>query len=226
MNINNINIEELLEKYFDGETSLEEEKYIIKYFQNDNINENLFKYKPLFNYIDILKTKDIDLSHYDNHSILNHNFNNIKRFNKKTLYFLSGIAATIIIFVLLFNSLNKDILIKDKKANANNNFNTNQVVENQLPKIIKNIDSKSPIHNKKRNTVKKTKTKGINNSNKKDYKKEYNLALNTLIFVSNKLNSGLSGVKKVSKFNEGLEETSKLSNYEKYQNNLIKFINN
>lgn len=43
-------IEELLEKYFEGETSLEEENRLKNYFTEGEIAENLKAYKPLFEY--------------------------------------------------------------------------------------------------------------------------------------------------------------------------------
>jgi hypothetical protein len=41
-------IENLLEKYFDGETSITEENELKKYFSSSNVAPNLEQYKPLF----------------------------------------------------------------------------------------------------------------------------------------------------------------------------------
>ncbi|MFD2890783.1 hypothetical protein ACFS5J_02015 [Flavobacterium chuncheonense] len=41
-------VEILLEKYFEGETSLSEEKQLKAYFTSDNIATHLEQYKPLF----------------------------------------------------------------------------------------------------------------------------------------------------------------------------------
>lgn len=49
-------IDELLDKYFEGETSNEEEKLIRRYFSEEKIPENLLCYKPMFAYFD----KEID----------------------------------------------------------------------------------------------------------------------------------------------------------------------
>lgn len=43
-------IEQLLERYWKCETSLEEEKILRTFFTQDNIPESLIKYKDLFNY--------------------------------------------------------------------------------------------------------------------------------------------------------------------------------
>lgn len=47
-------IEELLEKYFDGETNIKEEKFLRDYFlQTENIPEEWKEYKALFTYFEI-----------------------------------------------------------------------------------------------------------------------------------------------------------------------------
>lgn len=44
------NIESLLEKYFDGATSIEQEKQLTNYFSSDNVAKHLVQYRPIFNY--------------------------------------------------------------------------------------------------------------------------------------------------------------------------------
>ena len=43
-------IEQLLEKYFDAQTSIEEEKDLKKYFSSSDVAQHLERYKPLFGY--------------------------------------------------------------------------------------------------------------------------------------------------------------------------------
>jgi len=50
MNQHHIRI--LLEKYFEGETNLQEEAQLAQYFQQENIAEDLVQYKPLFQFYD------------------------------------------------------------------------------------------------------------------------------------------------------------------------------
>ncbi len=45
-------IESLLEKYFDGETSIEQEKQLTKYFSSDNVAQHLQQYQPMFKYFE------------------------------------------------------------------------------------------------------------------------------------------------------------------------------
>ncbi|GAA3737773.1 hypothetical protein GCM10022422_21370 [Flavobacterium ginsengisoli] len=43
-------IEEILEKYFQGETSIAEENQLKEYFSSSNVAQHLEQYKPMFNY--------------------------------------------------------------------------------------------------------------------------------------------------------------------------------
>ena len=47
-----INLENLLEKYFDGQSSLSEEKLITDFFTSNNVPEHLLKYKPMFSFLE------------------------------------------------------------------------------------------------------------------------------------------------------------------------------
>jgi hypothetical protein len=48
-------IEELLEKYFQGETSIAEEKELTNYFSSSNVAQHLEQYQPLFGYFSLAK---------------------------------------------------------------------------------------------------------------------------------------------------------------------------
>ena len=50
--MNQQHIKILLEKYFEGETTLQEETQLAQYFQQENIAEDLATYKPLFQFYD------------------------------------------------------------------------------------------------------------------------------------------------------------------------------
>ncbi len=58
--MNQQHIRILLEKYFEGETNLQEEAQLAQYFQQENIAEDLVQYKPLFQFYD--QQKNITLS--------------------------------------------------------------------------------------------------------------------------------------------------------------------
>lgn len=93
-------LESILEKYFNGDTSVEEEKLLKKYFQeNKNISEKFASYRHLFGYYEDKATEkanfEINLP-TKNHII-----------NSKYIYYLVGVAASIIlIFGIYFYSIN------------------------------------------------------------------------------------------------------------------------
>ncbi len=79
-------IDDLLNKYFDGETSCEEEEWIRNYFLNKEIPEHLLCYKPMFVY-------------FNNEIKTEKNKKRIFPRRKSFVYSLSGIAACAIIAV-------------------------------------------------------------------------------------------------------------------------------
>jgi hypothetical protein len=52
-------INNLLQKYFDGDTSREEERQLKAYFSGDKIDENLVKYAPLFTFLKVENAVEI-----------------------------------------------------------------------------------------------------------------------------------------------------------------------
>ncbi len=52
-----VNIEQLIERYENAETSLAEEQVLKEYFQQENIPAHLLEYKALFNYFDESSTE-------------------------------------------------------------------------------------------------------------------------------------------------------------------------
>ena len=60
-----VKIEDLLEKYFQGETSIAEENELRNYFSSSNVAQHLEQYKPIFGYFSLAKehqfTREIPL---------------------------------------------------------------------------------------------------------------------------------------------------------------------
>jgi hypothetical protein len=86
-------IEELIEKYFQGETTLVEEKQLKQYFSTETVAAHLEHYKPLFNYLTVndkeLFNKELSLP-------------SKKRFSAAWI----AIAASLVFFGVLFAYLN------------------------------------------------------------------------------------------------------------------------
>jgi uncharacterized protein HemX len=53
-------IETLLEKYFDGQTSITDEKQLTNYFLSSDVAQHLEQYKPLFNYFSQAKQQTLE----------------------------------------------------------------------------------------------------------------------------------------------------------------------
>lgn len=53
-------IEMLLEKYFDGETSISEENELRKYFSSTDVSPHLAEYKPMFGYFSIAADEKLE----------------------------------------------------------------------------------------------------------------------------------------------------------------------
>lgn len=80
------NIEQLLEKYFEGETSIAEELQLKEYFNSEHVASHLEVHKPLFSYFSQSKKDKMNFS-----SILP---------SKKRIYTLCiGVAASLLFIV-------------------------------------------------------------------------------------------------------------------------------
>lgn len=53
-------IENLLEKYFEGETGIAEEKELQDYFSSPNVAQHLEQYKPMFGYFSIAREQQFE----------------------------------------------------------------------------------------------------------------------------------------------------------------------
>lgn len=62
MNLKNKNIQNLIDSYFEGTTSLHEEKFLRDYFRQEMIDAEFESYRPMFQYFDeerkLLETKE------------------------------------------------------------------------------------------------------------------------------------------------------------------------
>lgn len=106
--MNSRQTENLLERYFNGETSLEDEKNLREFFQKKDIPPHLLSLKAQFEYF-----ADEHDHEYLDESFDNKILNEISKENKlqkrnirrKYLYTASGIAASILIILSIFFKL-------------------------------------------------------------------------------------------------------------------------
>ncbi|HSD07079.1 hypothetical protein [Flavobacterium sp.] len=101
-------MEALLEKYFEGETSIAEENELKNYFSSSNVASHLEQYKPLFGYIVEAKNEKFE--------------KNISLLSKKKKISWLSIAATIVVIIGIGTYT---------YFNVNDYFNVNEVKEKQ-----------------------------------------------------------------------------------------------
>lgn len=96
-----INIEKLLQKYLDAETSIAEEKELKAYFLSDNVAPHLEEYQALFGYFSISKkeklTKPIQLK------------------TKKQSWKWLSVAASIVLLVSVYTGYQNNQQVKAEK---------------------------------------------------------------------------------------------------------------
>lgn len=108
-----VNIEKLLQKYLDAETSIAEENELKDYFLSDNVASHLEEYISLFTYFSISKkeefTKPIQLK------------------SKKTNWKWLSVAASVVLLVSLFTGYENNQQRKAEKI-----YNETQMAFNML----------------------------------------------------------------------------------------------
>ena len=120
------NINKILEKYFEGETSLQEEEILHEYFRDGNISEEHKQYAPLFGYFRQERDKIAKIP---------------AKKRKLPVYIWSGIAACIMIVLLVrfttstgHDDLSKSLVYIDGKK-----ISDIETINSQALKSIENI---------------------------------------------------------------------------------------
>ena len=85
-----MNIEELLNKYFDGDTTCEEERELRRFFTQETVPEHLKEYSPLFAFLD-KENKQAKEACTDHSSLTVPSRKTV--FRRRLIYCMSGIAA-------------------------------------------------------------------------------------------------------------------------------------
>lgn len=116
MNISEIEI--LLEKFYNGTTSLPEEKILRDFFQAPHVPEHLMAHKPLFAFY--VKEQSGELPDQDFESNLTTHLVQLQRetpvialpSNRNRMVFLVGIAASFALLIGLFFTFQQDVFLK------------------------------------------------------------------------------------------------------------------
>ena len=98
-------IEQLIARYFEGETTLSEEQQLREFFRSGNIPEKWKSLEIYFNYIDSERSKSLDEPSFDEKimaAIQDGNTSPIFDLHKPWIYWISGVAASILILAAVF----------------------------------------------------------------------------------------------------------------------------
>ena len=124
------NIEKLLEKYDNGETTLQEEQQLKNYFTKETVEPHLEVYKPMFEYFVITKeeqfTKDVPL----------------KPRKTLALYKWISVAAVAVLMFGVYTQVNKPIQPNDEQLLAyNQTMEALNLVSSQFKKGNESMDA-------------------------------------------------------------------------------------
>jgi hypothetical protein len=103
-------IEEILERYYEGETSLSEENTLREFFQGDDIPEHLRDHQPLFRYLNRESELTLELPAEQSEGLIagisfeSDTEQSVSLFRKR-MFYLSGIAAGFLILITLLSVL-------------------------------------------------------------------------------------------------------------------------
>lgn len=95
--MNNTAIKQLVEKYFEGETSLVEEQQLRAYFKEGEVAEDLKTYQPLFQYFATAKKEELP-SHFDERVVVKLQPPAKRRFMRRMVQ-MSSVAASVMLVI-------------------------------------------------------------------------------------------------------------------------------
>lgn len=125
------NIDRTLEKYFEGETSLEEEKELILYFQSDKIESKHEQYKAIFQFITIEKSTTVK-------EIRRHS-------NKANLYYFAAASASVIAAIFITINFSQSSKIESVVYVNGKKIVDIETIHNETLKAINSIEDDGDI---------------------------------------------------------------------------------
>lgn len=93
-----MNIDELLNRYFEGETSVAEERELRRYFATEDVRDDLKAYRPMFAYFDeeIAAEKDMAADIWQELAPETVQPRRFQLDRRKSLYMISAVAASVL----------------------------------------------------------------------------------------------------------------------------------
>ncbi|MEA3317290.1 MAG: hypothetical protein U9R54_04980 [Bacteroidota bacterium] len=138
-------IKKLLDKYYNGKSSKEEEIILSDFFCNKEVPEELFPDKELFLFLKTQKDKTSD----DIPDLSNKIWENIKSHEKKkkitlkrNFSILSGVAAGIVVIIFSYFMLNNNKIIPNKNYTFNDTYSDPELAYKETKQALLYISKK------------------------------------------------------------------------------------
>ncbi|MBL7112257.1 MAG: hypothetical protein ISS19_09995 [Bacteroidales bacterium] len=187
-------IEALIEKYYNGETSVEEERKLQWFFQTQHVPERLKPEAEMFRYYYLRKNDESagNLNEKLGDLIDKQSHKNVLFGSARSFYWISGVAASVLILVGLWLGFNTNIF--NNRQAYQDTFNDPQLAYLETKRILYLVSDKLNEG-----------TRNLQNLDKLDY------GVNMLNPVFS-FGPGIQHLNKLSKFNEATELISKKNN--------------
>ncbi|MFA8450618.1 MAG: hypothetical protein ACEPOW_07985 [Bacteroidales bacterium] len=120
--MNTSEIEKLIEKFYNGNSSVQEEEILKNYFSKENVAPHLQSLKAHFIFLNQEKSKEIDDHNFENRfeeALDNEKIFSLRRIIHLKWYFASGVAACVFAVIFLFNPFSNEWSSKEKEAVKN-----------------------------------------------------------------------------------------------------------
>lgn len=130
---NEIYIKQLMDDFFDGKTSVAQEKELYSYFSDENVAESLLKYKPLFHYFDEIISDEIEMLEDDLTQGYSDTIVSEKKVGKKKLYMILTAVAASLLLILFFRLFADEIEV--------NPYEGSYVIENGEKIYLSDVDA-------------------------------------------------------------------------------------
>jgi hypothetical protein len=113
-----------LQKYFDGESSLEDERILHDYFRSDQIDEELIPYRDLFAGLSGIRDHEIKIHEEDLMDFILENEHQEKARYRKLWQIVTGVAAMLLIALLVIHYANDKPNWKDTYTDPDQAYTT------------------------------------------------------------------------------------------------------
>jgi hypothetical protein len=135
-------IEELLEKFYEGGTTLAEERQLRDYFTNDAVPPHLSEHVGLFRYYTTAGKEELPDTEFENRFLYKIEESPVIPLysKRRSVFFITGIAAAVLILVGMIFTFRNDI-IRPLSKNTVNNEIAYQQAKNALVMLSANFNT-------------------------------------------------------------------------------------